>query len=78
MYFIAYIEVAVVYLLFSSLYLFLSSHHAAILANPDFQGRVVVDVGAGGGILSLFASQVMADYLMGNKFLNVWSFSFFS
>jgi len=35
------------------------TYHAAVLENrADFIGRVVVDVGAGSGILSLFAAQV--------------------
>lgn len=35
------------------------TYYAAVLENrADFSGRVVVDVGAGSGILSLFAAQV--------------------
>jgi 2-polyprenyl-3-methyl-5-hydroxy-6-metoxy-1,4-benzoquinol methylase len=34
------------------------TYYAAVIENQaDFQGRVVVDVGAGSGILSLFAAQ---------------------
>lgn len=35
------------------------TYYAAILENAaDFEGKVVMDVGAGSGILSLFAAQV--------------------
>lgn len=35
------------------------TYYAAVMENrSDFEGRVVVDVGAGSGILSLFAAQV--------------------
>jgi hypothetical protein len=35
------------------------TYYAAIIENKsDFEGRVVVDVGSGSGILSLFAAQV--------------------
>lgn len=35
------------------------TYYAAVIENRvDFHGRVVVDVGAGSGILSLFAAQV--------------------
>lgn len=35
------------------------TYHAAITENrSDFEGKVVMDVGAGSGILSLFAAQV--------------------
>ena len=35
------------------------TYYAAILENAaDFQGKVVMDVGAGSGVLSLFAAQV--------------------
>jgi predicted RNA methylase len=35
------------------------TYYAAVIENrSDFIGRVVVDVGAGSGILSLFAAQV--------------------
>ena len=37
----------------------LGSYYAAVIENRvDFAGQVVVDVGAGSGILSLFAAQV--------------------
>lgn len=36
------------------------TYYAAVIENrADFTGRVVVDVGAGSGILSLFAAQVL-------------------
>jgi histone-arginine methyltransferase CARM1 len=36
-------------------------YHAAIVQNrADFEGKEVMDVGAGSGILSLFAAQVSA------------------
>ena len=39
--------------------LFTGTYYAAVMENrADFNGRVVVDVGAGSGILSLFAAQV--------------------
>lgn len=39
---------------------FSGSYYAAVIENQaDFAGRVVVDVGAGSGILSLFAAQVL-------------------
>ena len=35
------------------------TYYAAIMGNAeDFRGKVVMDVGAGSGILSLFAAQV--------------------
>jgi histone-arginine methyltransferase CARM1 len=35
------------------------TYHAAITENrADFEGKTVMDVGAGSGILSLFAAQV--------------------
>ena len=38
------------------------TYYAAILENPtDFQHKVVMDVGAGSGILSLFAAQVASS-----------------
>eukprot|EP00198_Chlamydomonas_reinhardtii_P011260 XP_001700597.1 predicted protein [Chlamydomonas reinhardtii] len=38
------------------------TYYSAIVGNPaDFAGRVVMDVGAGSGILSLFAAQVVVD-----------------
>lgn len=42
-----------------SLLTFPGTYYAAVIENKsDFEGRVVVDVGAGSGILSLFAAQV--------------------
>lgn len=39
-------------------YIRTGTYWSAILENaPDFQGKVVMDVGAGSGILSLFAAQ---------------------
>lgn len=39
------------------------TYYAAVIENrADFLGRVVVDVGAGSGILSLFAAQVIFFY----------------
>lgn len=39
---------------------FAGTYYAAVMENRvDFVGRVVVDVGAGSGILSLFAAQVL-------------------
>ena len=36
------------------------AYYAAILENTaDFQGKTIMDVGAGSGILSLFAAQVL-------------------
>lgn len=39
---------------------FSGTYYAAVMENrADFTDRVVVDVGAGSGILSLFAAQVL-------------------
>jgi len=46
--------------------LFPGTYHAAVIENrSDFAGRVVVDVGAGSGILSLFAAQVSSSHYLG-------------
>jgi len=46
--------------------LFPGTYHAAVIENrSDFTGRVVVDVGAGSGILSLFAAQVCSSHYLG-------------
>lgn len=46
-------------MLMMSIYLSSGTYYAAVIENrADFTGRVVVDVGAGSGILSLFAAQV--------------------
>ena len=43
-------------------YIRTGTYWSAILENaPDFQGKVVMDVGAGSGILSLFAAQVLSQ-----------------
>jgi histone-arginine methyltransferase CARM1 len=43
-------------------YIRTGTYHAAIAENPaDFAGKVVMDVGCGSGILSLFAAQVCSD-----------------
>jgi histone-arginine methyltransferase CARM1 len=43
-------------------YIRTGTYHAAILENAaDFAGKAVLDVGAGSGILSLFAAQARAS-----------------
>ena len=45
-------------------YIRTGSYYEAIMENKvDFDGKVVMDVGAGSGILSLFAAQVKNAYL---------------
>ncbi|KAL4560106.1 hypothetical protein LXL04_032255 [Taraxacum kok-saghyz] len=45
-------------------YVSIGSYYAAVIENQaDFAGRVVVDVGAGSGILSLFAAQAGAKHV---------------
>ncbi|KAE9455244.1 hypothetical protein C3L33_12885, partial [Rhododendron williamsianum] len=47
-----------------SSFLVLGTYYAAVIENrADFAGRVVVDVGAGSGILSLFAAQAGAKHV---------------
>ncbi len=42
-------------------YIRTGTYHAAIVENPaDFEGKAVMDVGCGSGILSLFAAQAGA------------------
>ena len=48
----------------------LGTYYAAVIENrADFIGRVVVDVGAGSGILSLFAAQVAQHLSSQNLFI---------
>ena len=50
------VDVSMIYILFI---IVSGTYFAAVIENrSDFIGRVVVDVGAGSGILSLFAAQV--------------------
>ena len=65
-YFITHSIIKVPNLLFIFLYFFgiSGTYYAAVIENRiDFSGRIVLDVGAGSGILSLFAAQVC---------LNLW------
>lgn len=53
--------------------LFPGTYHAAVIENrSDFTGRVVVDVGAGSGILSLFAAQVSSSHYLGLIWFEVY------